>query len=256
MKFNGINLQIHEGVQIGHNVKIGDNTTIYPNVIIGDNTVVSNDCIIGEPLNDYYGNATYKNPQLTIGTDSLIRSHTIIYAGSTIGNNFQTGHQVTIREHSKIGSNVSIGTKSDVQGFCQIGNYCRFHSYVNIGQQSVIHDFVFIYPYAVLTNDPLPPSERLSGVEIGKFTQIASHSVLIGGIKIGDHCLIGANTTVNKNIEDNSLVISDGLRIFPNLSKMPFFDSEGKKKYPWPKSFDRGMPWKEIGFNNWIIENE
>lgn len=256
MKFNGKNIQIHEGVSLGENVKIGDNTVVYPNVKIGKNSIIANDCVLGEPLNDYYYNSEYTNPETIIGENSLIRSHTILYAGSTFGYNFQTGHQVSIREFSQIGNNVSVGTKSDIQGYCQIGNYCRFHSYVNIGQESKIHDFVFIYPYAILTNDPLPPSDKLLGVEVGRFSQISSHAVIIGGVKIGEHCLIGANTTVNKDIPDNSLVVVEGLRIIPNLSRMPFFSNDGRRKYPWPFTFERGMPWKNIGFIKWLNEND
>ena len=98
MKFNDKNITIGKNVILGENVKIGDNTIIYDNVIIGDNTIICNDCVLGEPLNDYYHSEDYQNPQLLIGKNSLIRSHCIIYAGSTLGDNLQTGHRVTIRE--------------------------------------------------------------------------------------------------------------------------------------------------------------
>ncbi len=58
-----------------------------------------------------------------IGNHALIRSGTVLYCGSCIGENFQTGHQVTIRENSHIGSHVSIGTLSDIQGLFLCGAY-------------------------------------------------------------------------------------------------------------------------------------
>lgn len=80
-KFSGANVRISPTAKIGKNVKIGDNTVIYDNVEIGDNTIICNDCVIGEPLNDYYYQPdTYENPKTIIGANSLIRSHTIIYA--------------------------------------------------------------------------------------------------------------------------------------------------------------------------------
>ena len=91
MKFNNINVIISPKAKIGKNVRIGDNTTIYDNVEIGDNTIISNNCIIGEPLNDYYFNEEYNNPSTIIGENSLIRSHTIIYAGNVFGENFSCG---------------------------------------------------------------------------------------------------------------------------------------------------------------------
>lgn len=98
-----------------------------------------------------------------------------------MGDYFQTGHQVTIREKSRIGHHVSIGTLSDIQGDCEIGNYVRLHSNVHIGQKSVIHDYVWIFPYVVLTNDPTPPSEELVGVEIKSFAIVATGTVVLPG---------------------------------------------------------------------------
>ena len=202
MKFNNFNVQISPKATIGKNVKIGDNSAILDNVVIGDNTIICNNCIIGEPLHDYYYNDQYKNPETIIGSDSLIRSHTIIYSGNTIGDNFSTGHRVTIRENMKIGNHCRIGTLSDIQGYSEIGNYCWLHSNVHIGQQSKIGNFVFIYPYVVFTNDPTPPSNICIGPTVGDYSQIAVFSVLLPGVIIGRHCLIGAGSIVGKNVED------------------------------------------------------
>ena len=52
-----------------------------------------------------------------IGDAATIRSHTVIYAGNKIGNDFQTGHGILIRENNVIGNNVSIGSHySDREG--------------------------------------------------------------------------------------------------------------------------------------------
>ncbi|MCX8148577.1 acyltransferase [Thermaurantimonas aggregans] len=251
MKFNNRNIYIADSANIGKNVKIGDNTFIYENVTIDDGTIIANNCIIGEPLNDYYFKNEYSNPKTYIGKNSLIRSHTIIYAGTKTKSNFQTGHRVTIREFTEIGQNCSIGTNSDIQGFCVIGDYCRFHSYVNVGQKSKIGNFVFIYPFVVLTNDPTPPSDTLIGVEIKDFTQIAAGAVLLPGCVIGSNSLIAANSTVGGIYEDDSFISGSPAKRIGKLSKMPFFNKSGKRHYPWPYHFERGMPWAGIGFDNW-----
>ena len=127
-KFTGKELYISPSARIGNNVRIGDHTIIYDNVEIGDNTTICNDCVIGEPLNAYYVEGDiYENPKTIIGSDSLIRSHTIIYAGNTIGDHFQTGHRVTVRENTVFGSHCSLGTLDDIQGHSLFGNYCRLH---------------------------------------------------------------------------------------------------------------------------------
>lgn len=254
MKFNNKNVVIGKNVKIGKNVRIGDNTTIYNNVSIGDNTIITNNCIIGEPLNDYYYKDNYTNPQTKIGKDSLIRSHSIIYAGSDFGDNFSTGHRVTIREFTKVGSNCMFGTNSDIQGFCEIGNYNRFHSFVNIGQKSKIGDFVFIYPFVVLTNDPTPPSDELIGVTIGNYTQIATSAIILPGTFIDENCLVAANSTVSGKFKKDIFISGSPAKEIGKLSKMPFFNTKNKRHYPWQNNFKRGMPWENIGFEKYTNE--
>lgn len=255
MKFNKKNIIIGKNVIIGENVKIGDNTIIYDNVVIGDNTIVSNNCVLGEPTANYYINKNYINELLIIGKNSLIRSHTIIYAGSKLGDFLETGHRVTIREKTICGNYCMFGSYVDIQGYCKIGNYSRFHSYVNIGQYSNIGDYVFIYPFVVLTNDPTPPSNDLVGVYIDDYSQITTASILLPGTHIGKFCLVAANSVVGGKFEDDSFIAGNPAKFIGKLSKMPFFNKNGKRHYPWPYNFDRGMPWQGIGYDKWLKKN-
>ncbi|WP_312819044.1 N-acetyltransferase [Kaistella carnis] len=254
MKFNNRNVFISSKARIGENVKIGDNTIIYDNVIIGDNTIIANDCIIGEPGNDYYFNDDYKNPETHIGKNSMIRSHTIIYSDSVFGNFFSTGHRVTIREKSVFGNNCRIGTLSDIQGHVTFGQYCWLHSNVHIGQKSEIGNFVFIYPYVVFTNDPHPPSNICNGPKIGDFSQVAVGTVVLPGVKIGKHCLLGAQSLIGRDVEDYQLVAGNPAKVLKDVRELVSKET-GKSHYPWPDNFERGMPWENIGFEKWKKEN-
>lgn len=252
MKFNGVGVYISPKAKIGANVRIGDRTIVYDNVEIGDNTTISNDCVLGEPINDYYYDASYENPPLIISNDSLIRSHSIFYAGSEFGSCLQTGHRVTVREYTKAGHHCSFGSYVDIQGYCIMGNYVRMHSYVNIGQQSEIGNYVFFYPFVVLTNDPTPPSNKLVGVKIGDYSQILTSTVMLPGAVLGENCMTAANSTVGGVFEDDSFISgTPGVRTC-RLSKAPFFNIETHKRhYPWPKHFERGMPWAGMNFDDW-----
>lgn len=254
-KFNNNNVIISPTAIIGKNVKIGDNTIIYDNVEIGDNSIICNDCIIGEPLNAYYSDIdSYVNPKTIIGSHSLIRSHTIIYAGNHTGHHFQTGHRVTLRENTQIGDHCSFGTLDDIQGYSTFGNYCRLHSNVHIGQHSTIGNFVFIYPYVIFTNDPTPPSNNIIGPTVGDYSQIATSSVLLPGIKIGKHCLVGACSSVTKDVEDYALVVGVPAKKIKDVREI--IDRETQQPhYPWPLRFDRGMPWEGIDYNIWLEKN-
>ena len=119
------NCIIEENVRISVNTYIDSNTTIRNGVTIEEDSFIGANCIIGEYWMDFCLDREPHDHPLTRGRKALIRSGSIIYAGSRIGENFQTGHQVTIREKAEIGDHVSVGTLSDIQGNCKLGNYVR-----------------------------------------------------------------------------------------------------------------------------------
>jgi acetyltransferase-like isoleucine patch superfamily enzyme len=201
-------------------------------------------------LAGYYSEDGYTNPVTVIEPNALIRSHTIIYAGCNIGESFSCGHRVTIRENSKIGKFCRIGTVSDLQGNLEIGDYCWLHSNVHIGQQSKLGNFVFIYPYVVLTNDPTPPSNICIGPTIGDYSQVAVFSVLLPGVKIGKHCLVGAGSIVGKDVADFQLVLGSPAQPIKDAREIKSRET-GESHYPWPYRFDRGMPWQDKDFDAW-----
>lgn len=249
MKFNGKNISIGENVRLGKNVKIGDNTTIYDNVIIDDDVTICNDSIIGEPAANYYEDKGYTQPETIINNGSLIRSHNILYAGSTFGPNFITGHRVTIRENSVFGRNCQAETLTDIQGNVVFGDYCKMHSNVHVGEGTRIGNFVFIYPYTVFTNDARPPSNNIKGATVGDYSVITVHCVILPGVNIGNNCLIGANSVVNKNIVDFSFAVGSPAKVIRDIREL------GTDLYPWMLNFERGMPWAGMGYENWIANH-
>lgn len=252
----GDNVTIQSGCVIGNNVTISDGVFIDYNVIIRDEVIIGKksflgtNCILGEYTADVINDAERKNPVLEIGEKALIRSGSIIYAGTTIGNNFQTGHRVTIRENAKIGDFVSVGTLSDIQGYCEIGNYVRMHSNVHIGQESKIEDFVWIFPYVVLTNDPTPPSYELKGVTLKSFAVVSTGSILLPGVTVEGDSLIAAGAIVTKDVHEGEVVGGNPAKVISDISKIKNHIT-GENVYPWRYTFKRGMPWEESDYQTW-----
>jgi acetyltransferase-like isoleucine patch superfamily enzyme len=220
--------------QLGNNITIGANTIIYDNVSIDDNTIIGAFCELG--VQNYLSN----NEQLQIGKNSHIRSHSIFYEGSIFADGLITGHRVTVREKVIAGKNLQIGTLSDLQGHCEIGDYVRFHSNVHIGQKSKIGNFVWIFPYVVLTNDPYPPSDTLIGVTVHDFAAIATMSVILPGATISEGCLIGAQSTVKGLTEPHCIYVGSPAKNMGATSKIRLPD--GTSAYPWTQHFKRGYP--------------
>lgn len=245
------NCIVEDDVLIGDNCYIDSNTIIRSGTRIADDGFVGSNCIIGEYLMDFCMDRIQHKHELMIGENCLIRSGTIIYTDSKIGDHLQTGHRVTIREKSSIGSYCSIGTLSDIQGNCKIGDYVRMHSNVHIGQLSIVDNYVWIFPYVVLTNDPTPPSDDdgFEGVHINKFALISTGSILLPGVVVGRDALVGAGANVTKDVDEYSLVVGNPARKIKDVREMK--NKNGDNIYPWRMHFNRAMPWGEDGFTDW-----
>lgn len=245
---------IGDNVVIGPLVRIDAGAIIHDNVEISAGTHVGAQCILGEPLADYYRDPDgYRNPRLRIGERSTIRSGTIIYADNDLGPDFECGHRVTIRERARIADHVRIGTLSDIQGHCSIGRYVRLHSNVHIGQGSTIEEFVWIFPYVVLTNDPHPPSNHLVGVTVKRFAIIATMSVVLPGVTIGQDALVGASSMVKRDVNDEDVVSGNPAQRICSVRDIKS-KHDRSQVYPWREQFSRGMPWQESTFAQWAEE--
>jgi acetyltransferase-like isoleucine patch superfamily enzyme len=118
----------------------------------------------------------------------------------------------------------------------------RFHSNVHIGQKSEIGNFVWIFPYVVLTNDPHPPSSVLQGVRIGDFAAIATMSIILPGVTVGEGALIGAHSSVNRDVEPDTVAAGSPAKFVCNASAIKLKDGSGRPAYPWRDHFTRGYP--------------
>lgn len=244
------NCIIEDNIVIGDRVFIDNNCIVRNDVSIGSDTTICANCIIGEYQMDFFNDHMNHKHELIIGKNAIIRSGCIIYSGSTIGDYFQTGHRVTIREMTTIGNNVSTGTLTDIQGYCKIGNYVRMHSSVHIGQASIVDDCCWIYPYVVLTNDPTPPSDTEKGVHIHSFAIIATSSVILPGIDVQSDSLVGAGAIVNRNVDKYQVIVGNPGKVKGDIREIRN-QKTGNFYYPWRYSFDRAMPWENYGFDKW-----
>ncbi len=233
---------------LGKNVNIGPYTIVHANAVIGDNTSIESHCDIGYPT------PLAGNVALMIGKDSLIRSHSVFYQGSVFGDCLITGHRVTVREKVRAGLNLQIGTLCDLQGDCEIGDYVRMHSSVHIGKAARIGNFVRLYPYVVLTNDPHPPSEVLMGVHVCDYAVVATASVILPGVEIREHGLVAAHSLVNRNVEPHTVVGGVPAKKLCDASEIRLKDGTNGVAYPWPRHFHRGYP--ESVVDAWIKEYE
>lgn len=195
---------------------------VYKNVNLGAGTVVEDFCLVGTPPR---GAADGELPT-TIGDDAVIRSHTVIYAGNTIGRKFQTGNKVNIRESNTIGDDVSIGTLSVVEHHVTIGDGVRIHTQAFIPEFSVLEDSCWIGPNVVLTNAkyPLSPDAKktLAGPVIRKGAKIGANVTILPGVVIGEYALVGAGSVVTRDVAPGAVVVGNPARVINQVSELPY----------------------------------
>jgi acetyltransferase-like isoleucine patch superfamily enzyme len=159
----------------------------------------------------------------TIGKNSVIRSGTILYCDVIIGDFFQTGHNVVIREETRMGDRVSIGTATVIDGHTTIGNDVSLQSRVYIPTNTRIGSHVFIGPNAVLTNDRYPPTRigGLDGPVINDYAAIGANATLLPGVCIGKGALVAAGAIVTHDVPDHMMAIGTPAKVreLPEIMK-------------------------------------
>jgi acetyltransferase-like isoleucine patch superfamily enzyme len=167
-------------------------------VHLGDGAVLDDGVILGYPP------SRGKDHILRIGPGAHIRQGTIIYGGSRIGSNLETGHNVVIREENSIGDGFRIWNSSVIDYGCNIGSNVKIHNKVYVAQFTIIEDDVFLAPGVTLANDMHPgcpdASECMRGPSINKGAQIGINCTILPRVIIGEHSLIGAGSVVTRDI--------------------------------------------------------
>jgi acetyltransferase-like isoleucine patch superfamily enzyme len=162
---------------------------------------------IGFPSRDRIGCENFRGA--VIGRNALIRSGTIIYCDVEIGDDFQCGHSVLIRERTRIGSRVAVGTATVIEGDTTIGSDVRIQSLAFIPTNTVIGNGVFIGPQAVLTNDRYPPYGRpdLRGPVLKDRSVIGANATVLPGIVIGEGACVAAGAVVTRDVPPGKLAV-------------------------------------------------
>lgn len=185
---------------------------LYPGVMLGVGTVVEQPSVVGKPPR---GCAPGEVPTV-LGSECVVRPFTTIYAGVTIGDRFQTGQGVSIREDNEIGDDVSIGTNAVLEAGNRIGDRSRIHTGCFLELVTIGRD-VFVGPRVVFSDDPHPPCPRyedcVGGAIVEDGAHIGANATILPGVRIGAGALVGAGSVVTRDVAPGTVVAGNPARV-------------------------------------------
>ena len=169
-------------------------------------------------VKSFIGKVHAKRFQVQAGKNVYIGKHCALKGKS----NIVLDDGVTVRPYAQIwsgGGTVRIGRGSE------IGERC----WISIANSLEIGEKVLLSPNVYITdcdheyrNIDVPVIEqgivqKGQAVSIGDGSYIGINTVIVGNVKIGKHCVIGANSVVTKDVPDYSVAVGIPARVIKNI---------------------------------------
>ena len=136
---------------------------------------------------------------------------------AVIGEGTKIWHFVHVRENAKIGKYSVLGHSVYVGKGVEIGNRVKLQNRATVYQGVKIEDNVFVGPHVTFTNDPYPRSLStdwtIMSTLVEKGASIGAGAVIMCGVTIGEHAMIGAGSIVTKDIPPHAMAYGNPARI-------------------------------------------
>ena len=178
---NGVKLIAPETVFFNFDTKIYKDVVIHPNVVFGKNVVIGP--LVEIKSFSYIEDCEIKKESI-IGPFARLRDNTIIGPRSKIGNFVEI-------KNSKLDEEVKVSHLSYI-GDSEVGEF------TNIGAGTVTCNY---------------DGKNKNKTKIGKKSFVGSNSTIIAPINIGDNVTLGAGSTFNKDVPNNTLSIGRAYQI-------------------------------------------
>lgn len=171
------------------------------------------------------GTELYGYPVLGTGDDLRVicDDHGVHYGVVAIGDNFvrqriaeRIVQQVpefefitAIHPFTSIGRDTTIGAGTVlmagavVNGSCSVGQHCFIATSASLDHDSTLGDFVSMSPN----------SATGGGVVVGPFSTISMGASVMHGVHIGEHTVVGAGSTVTKDLPDRVVAYGTPCRV-------------------------------------------
>ncbi len=139
-----------------------------------------------------------------------------IEEGVTLGKRTRVWHHSQIRTDASIGADCVLGKNVFVDLEVRIGDRCKIQNNVSVFNGVTIEDDVFVGPSATFTNDLVPRAFTVdwavTTTHVHRGASIGANATIVCGNDLGEFCMVGAGSTVTKDVESHSLVVGNPAR--------------------------------------------
>jgi acetyltransferase-like isoleucine patch superfamily enzyme len=209
-------------VEVGAGSLIGPFAIIHGGTVLADGARVEEHVIVGKPERGYAVGRTYlgKAEATVLRPGSVLRSGAVVYAGAEVGENTVVGHHTLLRSFITIGAESQLGHHLTVERASRIGAWVRCSPGSHITSSSILADRVFLGAGVRTVNDRRmiwrEPDGRIPELippSFGHGARVGSGSVILAGVTVGEHALIGAGSVVTRNIPSRAVAYGVPARV-------------------------------------------
>ena len=145
--------------------------------------------------------------------DIFINPTAEVSKDAVIGRNTKIWNQAQIREGACIGENCIISKNVYIDENVYIGSGVKIQNNVNVYHGVTVEDDVFLGPSMTFTNDMYPRAFnskwKVSDTLVKRGASIGANVTVRCGITIGEYAVIGAGSTVTKNVPAHALFVGN-----------------------------------------------
>jgi acetyltransferase-like isoleucine patch superfamily enzyme len=212
---------IYRPITLSTRAVIGAYAVIHGGTTIGEQARVEEHAVAGKPEHGYAMGKTYPGTggNTVIHAGAVVRSGAIMYAHTRCGQNTMIGHHTVLHTNVEVGAETQLGHHVTVEWDTCIGRNVRCSPGSHLTSATRIADRVFLGAGVRTISD-----KRMTGrdphrkpvLDPPKFdtaARVGSGSVVLAGVTIGEHALIGAGSLVTRDIPAGTVAYGQPARV-------------------------------------------
>jgi bifunctional UDP-N-acetylglucosamine pyrophosphorylase / glucosamine-1-phosphate N-acetyltransferase len=184
-------------------VEIHTTAIVDESAVLGEGVTIGAYCLIGA--------------NVTIEANTRVLPFTIVVDGVRIGSHCQLGPFAHIREGVTIGNNVRVGNFVELKA-CELHDWVATSHLTYVGD-AIIGAYTNVGAGTITANyNSVAAEKNLTVIE--PHVSVGANCTLVAPVTVKEHAVIGAGSTITKEVPEHSLAIARGKQtVLPNWVK-------------------------------------